>query len=61
MVKKMGWEIDITIDDAVYLNSIYKGRYPTEEGLLPHGDPSKEDTEKAIAVSRVIVERLGKL
>ncbi len=37
----MGWEIDITIDDAVYLNSIYKGRYPTEEGILPHGDPSK--------------------
>ncbi|MGR3175685.1 MAG: HEPN domain-containing protein [Candidatus Scalindua sp.] len=61
MVKKMGGEIDITIDDAVYLNSIYKGRYPTEEGLLPHGDPSKEDAEKAIAVSRVVVERLGKL
>ncbi|MGR3302843.1 MAG: HEPN domain-containing protein [Candidatus Scalindua sp.] len=61
MVKKMGWEIDITIDDAVYLNSIYKGRYPTEEGLLPHGDPSKEDAEKAIAVSRVIVDSLKKL
>jgi HEPN domain-containing protein/predicted nucleotidyltransferase len=61
MVKKMGWEIDITIDDAVYLNSVYKGRYPTEEGLLPHGDPSKKDAEKAIAVSRVVVERLRKL
>ena len=61
MVKKMGWEIDITIDDAVYLNSIYKVRYPTEEGLLPHGEPSKEDAEKAIAVSRVVVERLRKL
>jgi HEPN domain-containing protein/predicted nucleotidyltransferase len=61
IVKKMGWEIDITIDDAVYLNSIYKGRYPTEEGLLPHGDPSKEDAEKAVAVSRVVVERLKKL
>jgi uncharacterized protein len=61
IVKKMGWEIDLTIDDAVYLNSIYKGRYPTEEGLLPHGEPSKEDAEKAIAVSRVVVERLRKL
>ena len=61
IVKKMGLEIDITIDDAVYLNSIYKGRYPTEEGLLPHGEPSKEDAEKAIAVSRVVVERLRKL
>jgi len=61
IVKKMGWEIDITIDDAVYLNSIYKGRYPTEEGLLPHGDPSKEDAEKAVTVSRLVVERLRKL
>lgn len=61
MVKKRGWEIDITIDDAVYLNSIYKGRYSTEEGLLPHGEPSKEDAGKAIAVSRVVVERLRKL
>jgi len=57
----MGWEIDITIDDAVYLNSIYKGRYPTEDGLLPHGEPSKKDAEKAIVVSRVVVERLRKL
>lgn len=61
IVKKMGWEIDMTIDDAVYLNSIYKGRYPTEEGLLPHGEPSKEDAEKALAVSRMVVDRLRKL
>ena len=61
IVKEMEWEIDITTDDAVYLNSIYKGRYPTEEGLLPHGEPSKDDAEKAIAVSRVVVERLRKL
>lgn len=61
MVKRMGWEVDITIDDAVYLNSIYKGQYPTEEGLLPHGDPSKKDAKRAIAVSKMIVERLKKL
>ncbi len=26
-----GGDIDLTIDDAVHLNSIYKGRYSTEE------------------------------
>lgn len=61
IVKKMGWDIDITIDDAVYLNSIYKGRYPTEEGLLPHGEPFKKDAEKAIVVSKLVVEKLRKL
>jgi HEPN domain-containing protein len=35
------------MDDAILLNSIYKGRYPAEEGLLPHGDPSIEDATRA--------------
>ncbi len=21
---------------------VYRGRYPTEEGLLPHGDPTRD-------------------
>lgn len=60
-VIKQGWNVSLTMDDAIFLNSIYKGKYPTEEGLLPHGEPSKEDAEKAIAVSRVVVETLKKL
>jgi HEPN domain-containing protein/predicted nucleotidyltransferase len=60
-VIKQGWNVSLTMDDAIFLNSIYKGRYPTEEGLLPHGEPSKEDAEKTIAVSRVVVENLKKL
>lgn len=40
-VIKQGWNVSLTMDDAIFLNSIYKGRYTTEEGLLPHGEPSK--------------------
>ena len=61
IVKDIGWDIDISMDDAVFLNSIYRGRYPTEDGLLPHGEPSRKDVGKAISVSKVVVERLGKL
>lgn len=46
-VKKLGWDIGLSMDDAVFLNSIYKGRYPTEEGLLPLGEPLKADAVKA--------------
>jgi HEPN domain-containing protein/predicted nucleotidyltransferase len=35
---KMKINVDLTIDEAIFLNSIYKGRYTTEEGLLPHGE-----------------------
>ena len=44
--KRVGWQITLAMDDAIFLNSIYKGRYPAEEGLLPHGDPSKEDADR---------------
>jgi hypothetical protein len=46
-----GWPIELTIDDAVYLNSVYRGRYPKEEGLLPHGDPTEDDARRAVDVA----------
>jgi HEPN domain-containing protein len=43
-----GWAVSLSMDDAVFLNSLYRGRYPTEEGLLPHGEPAKEDARRAL-------------
>ena len=57
-VTMLGWDAGLTINDAVFLNSIYKGRYPTEEGLLPHGEPSREDTEKALLAAKILIEKL---
>jgi uncharacterized protein len=57
-VKEMGFDSGLSVEDAVYLNSIYRGRYPTEEGLLPHGEPSKSDTETAVLSASQMVERL---
>ncbi|TLD39858.1 MAG: hypothetical protein JETT_3880 [Candidatus Jettenia ecosi] len=47
------------MDDAIFLNSIYKGRYPTEDGLLPHGEPSRKDTEQAISAAKKLIEKLS--
>ena len=57
-VTGMGIDSGLSVDDAVYLNSIYKGRYPTEEGLLPHGEPSRADTERAVLSAKRLIERL---
>lgn len=51
--KRLGWQITLAMDDAVFLNSIYKGRYPAEEGLLPYGDPSKEDAARVVKTAGV--------
>lgn len=60
-VAKTGFDSGLSMEEAVYLSSIYKGRYPTEEGLLPHGDASKADTEKAVLSAEHFIEKLKSL
>ena len=59
--KRLGWKVDLSVDDAVFLNSIYRGRYPTEEGLLPHGEPTKEDAEMATTSAEVFMKNIRKV
>lgn len=58
---KLGWNLSFPMDYAIFLNSIYKGRYPTEEGLLPYGEPAKEDAEKALLGARRLMEEIQDL
>lgn len=58
---RLGWDTGLSLDDAVFLNSIYKGRYPTEEGLLPYGKPSMGDAERALSAARKVAERLKEM
>ena len=39
-------------EDAIFLNSIYRARYPSDLGLLPSGEPTKEDADNALAVAK---------
>lgn len=54
------WTVPLEMEDAVFLNSIDRGRYPTEEGLLPHGEPSEEDARRAVGAATAIVEWIGR-
>jgi HEPN domain-containing protein/predicted nucleotidyltransferase len=62
-VEGAGWSAMLSTDDAVFLNSVYRGRYPTEAGLLPHGEPAIDDARRAVAaageVMRVVQAVLG--
>jgi len=46
-----GWTLSLAPDDAVFLNRVYRGRYPTEEGLLPHGAPTEADARRALSAA----------
>lgn len=53
---RWGWDTGLSMDDAVFLNSLYKGRYPTEMGLLPYGEPSMEDAGRALLAAKGFME-----
>jgi len=44
----------ISDEDAFFLNSIYRARYPSEAGLLPFGEPLEKDAEQALRIAREV-------
>jgi HEPN domain-containing protein len=53
-VKKLGYAAALIDEDAVYLSSIYRARYPSDAGLLPLGEPIAQDAERALKIARDI-------
>jgi HEPN domain-containing protein len=41
--------------DIQFMDSIYRGRYPGEAGLLPLGEPTRDDAERAIETARKVL------
>lgn len=60
-VRSIGYNVTLDIDDAVFLNSIYRSRYPTEEGLLPYGEHSQEDAQRALNASGELLKNIKTL
>ncbi len=52
--KQYGISFDIEDEDISFIDSIYTGRYPANSGLLPYGDPTKEDAERAIQIASMV-------
>jgi len=52
------WAVDLPMDEAVFLNSVYRGRYPTEEGLLPHGEATHDDARRSLQAAESVMASL---
>ena len=53
-----GITLNVDDDDIVFIDSIYRGRYPGEEGLLPLSEPNAEDAKKAVSIASAIVDEV---
>ena len=51
------YKVPITLaeEDVIFIDAIYRGRYPFEAGLLPGGEPSEQDAEKAVEIAKRII------
>lgn len=50
------YRIHLSLSDKeiVFMDSIYRGRYPAEAGLLPLKEPSEKDAKKAVEIAKRI-------
>ena len=55
LLKTQGLTLNLNHEEAGFLNAVYRSRYPPEAGLLPHGEPTRDDAGKALAIARRVV------
>ncbi len=46
------------MDEAVFLARVYRGRYHTEQGLLPLGEPTETDAPRALSAAETVMRSL---
>jgi HEPN domain-containing protein/predicted nucleotidyltransferase len=51
MAEDNGLRFELEEADIVFMDSIYRGRYPAEAGLLPQGEPDSEAAERAVKIA----------
>jgi HEPN domain-containing protein len=54
--KEYGIPAVLEQDEILFLDSIYRSRYPAEAGLLPQGEPGKKDAEFAICSAEKVAK-----
>ena len=54
--------INVDMADLDFLSEVYvESRYPPDIGLLPHGEPTKEDAQKALEFAQQVFAQAGKM
>lgn len=53
-LQEEGYRTPLSEEEAIFLTSIYRARYPVSLGLLPQGEPSSEEAHKALYLAQEI-------
>lgn len=55
IAENFGIIIPLQDEEIDFIDSVYKGRYPGEEGLLPLGAPTQKDAKRALQIAKKVV------
>jgi HEPN domain-containing protein len=44
--KRLGYTTSLTDEEAIFLSTVYRWRYPSDLGLLSSGEPTEMDAKK---------------
>ncbi len=53
-----GLQLKLRDEEIDFMDSIYIGRYPAEEGLLPMGSPTKTDAKRAVRIAHKVFSQI---
>lgn len=56
-----GVKLTLNDEEIDFIDSVYRGRYPGEEGLLPIGMPTKKDAKKALQIAEKLVKQVKQI
>jgi len=51
-----GIRLPVELSELDFLNRVYWFRYPPDIGLLPQGQPTQEDAQKALRIARKVMD-----
>jgi HEPN domain-containing protein len=51
-----GIHLPVELSEMDFLNRVYRFRYPPDIGLLPQGQPTQEDAQKALRIARKVTD-----
>ena len=51
-IEDISLQLPVSVEELDFLNRVYHSRYPPDIGLLPHGQPTKDDAQKALEIAR---------
>jgi HEPN domain-containing protein len=51
----------VSVEELDFLNRVYRFRYPPDIGLLPYGEPTEKDAQRALGIAEKIFTQARKI